>query len=157
MFKKAIFYFFLLINLFTWSQKNDSNYTKLKTAEQELKQIEKGFSSRKESDRIEANKKFIIAWDAIINDQKILTYSFDSLKGVSILSPKDKKFKLITWNLNKDDGTHAFFGYLVVNNSKRIKTGFLKHKTVEAFEYFKLSDKSFQIKNPETYIGSTDK
>lgn len=157
MFKKAIFYFFLLINLFTWSQKNDSNYTKLKTAEQELKQIEKGFSSRKESDRIEANKKFIIAWDAIINDQKILTYSFDSLKGVSILSPKDKKFKLITWNLNKDDGTHAFFGYLVVNNSKRIKTGFLKHKTVEAFEYFKLSDKSFQIKNPETYIGTTDK
>jgi hypothetical protein len=157
MFKKTIFYFFLLINVFAWSQKNDTAFTKLKQAEKGLIQIEKGFSSRKEADRIEANKKFIIAWDAIINDPKILSYSFDSLKGVSILSPKDKKFKLITWNLNKDDGTHAFFGYLVVNNSKRIKTGLFSHKTIEAFEYFKLSDRSSQIKNPETYIGTTDK
>lgn len=157
MFKQTIFYFFLFINVFAWSQKNDTAYNKLKIAEQELKQIEKGFNSRKEIERIEANKKFIVAWDHIINDPKILTYSFDSLKGVSILSPKDKKFKLITWNLNKDDGTHAFFGYLVVNNSKRTKTGLFKHKTVEAFEHFKLSDKSSQITNPETYTGTIDK
>ena len=157
MFNKTIIYFFILINGFAFSQKTDTVFSKLKQAEQELKQIEKGFSSRKESDRIEANKKFIIAWDAIINDPKILTYSFDSLKGVSILSPKDNKFKLITWNLNKDDGTHAFFGYLVVNNSKRTKIGLFKHKTVEAFESFKLLDRSSQIKNPETYIGTTDK
>jgi hypothetical protein len=157
MFKKTIFYFFLLINVFARSQKNDTTYSKLKQAEKGLIQIEKGFSSRKEAERIEANKKFIIAWDAIIDDPKILNYSFDSLKGVSILSPKDKKFKLITWNLNKDDGTHAFFGYLVVNNSKRIKTGLFKHKTVEEFEHFKLSDRSSEIKNPETFVGTTDK
>jgi hypothetical protein len=157
MFKKTIFYFFLFINVFAWSQKNDTVFTKLRKAEEGLKQIEKGFNSRKEADRIDANKKFIVAWDAIINDPTILNYSFDSLKGVSILSPKDKKFKLITWNLNRDDGTEAFFGYLVVNNSKRIKTGFFKHKTVEAFESFKLFDISSQITNPETYVGTTDK
>lgn len=157
MFKKTIFYFFLLINVFAWGQKNDTLNIKLKKAEEGLKQIEKGFNSRKEADRIDANKKFIVAWDAIINDPTILNYSFDSLKGVSILSPKDKKFKLITWNLNRDDGTEAFFGYLVVNNSKRIKTGFFKHKTVEAFESFKLFDISSQITNPETYVGTTDK
>ncbi|MDP1802925.1 MAG: hypothetical protein Q8L81_16305 [Bacteroidota bacterium] len=157
MFKKAIFCFFLLLNVFAWSQKNDSNYTKLRLAEKEIIKIEKGFNSRKEADRIEANKKLISAWDAIIDDPKILTYPFDSIKGISILSPKDKKFKLITWNLNKDDGTHTFFGYLVVNNSKRIKKGFFKHETVEAFEHFKLSDRSATIKNPETYIGTTDK
>jgi len=157
MFKKPIFYFFLLINVFAFSQKYDTAYQKLRIAEREIIKIEKGFNSRKEADRIEANKKLIAAWDAIIDDPKILSYSFDSIKGISILSPKDKKFKLITWNLNKDDGTHTFFGYLVVNNSKRIKKGLFKYQTIEAFEHFKLSDKSAGIKNPETYIGTTDK
>ena len=157
MFKKTIFYFFLLINVFVLAQKNDTSFQKLRMAEKEIIKIEKGFNSRKEADRIEANKKLLAAWDAIIDDPKILAYSFDSIKGISILSPKDKKFKLITWNLNKDDGTEAYFGYLVVNNSKRIKKGLFKHETIEAFEHFKLTDKSFEIKNPETYIGTTAK
>ena len=157
MFKRALFYFFLFINVFAWSQKNDTAYNKLKIAEREIIQIEKGFNSRKESTRIEANKKLIAAWESIIDDPKILTYPFDSIKGISILSPRDKKFKLITWNLNKDDGTEAFFGYLVVNNSKRIKKGFFKHETIEEYEHFKLTDKSFEIKNPETFIGTTEK
>lgn len=157
MFKKTIFYFFLLINVFVLAQKNDTSFQKLRMAEKEIIKIEKGFNSRKEADRIDANKKLLAAWDAIIDDPKILAYSFDSIKGISILSPKDKKFKLITWNLNKDDGTEAYFGYLVVNNSKRIKKGLFKHETIEAFEYFKLTDKSFEIKNPETYIGTTTK
>lgn len=157
MFKKPIFYFFLLINVFALAQKNDTSFQKLRQAEKEIIKIEKGFNSRKEADRIEANKKLIAAWDAIIDDPKILAYSFDSIKGISILSPKDKKFKLITWNLNRDDGTEAYFGYLVINNSKRIKKGLFKHETIEAFEHFKLSDKSAEIKNPETYIGTTAK
>jgi hypothetical protein len=146
-----------LNNLFANCQTDDSIFNKFKIAERQLIKIEKGFNSRKEIDRIEANKKFIAAWDLIVSDKNILNYSFDSLNGVSILSPKNNKFKLITWNLNKDDGTHTFFGYLLINNSKRIKKGFFKHETVEAYEHFKLLDKSWQIKNPETYIGTSDK
>jgi len=146
-----------LNNLFANCQTDDSIFNKFKTAERQLIKIEKGFNSRKEIDRIEANKKFIAAWDLIVSDKNILNYSFDSLNGVSILSPTNNKFKLITWNLNKDDGTHTFFGYLLINNSKRIKKGFFKHETVEAYEHFKLLDKSWQIKNPETYIGTSDK
>jgi len=97
------------------------------------------------------------AWDKIITKPQILHYAFDSLKDISLLSPKDKKFKLITWNLQLDNGTHAFFGYLLVNNVKRIKTGFLKHETVENYDYFRLIDRSATVKNPETYIGGTDK
>ena len=157
MYYKSLIYFFVLINSWLWSQKKDTMLLKFQIAEKELVKIEKGFNSRKESDRVEANKKLIAAWDAIISDPGILDYPFDSIKGISILSPRDKKFKLITWNLNKDDGTHAFFGYLVTNNSKRIKTGLFKHTTIAAYEYFKLLDKSAQIKNPETYVGTTDK
>lgn len=157
MYKYFIFSFFILNNLFANCQTDDSIFNKFKFAERQLIKIEKGFNSRKEIDRIEANKKFIAAWDLIVSDKNILNYSFDSLNGVSILSPKNNKFKLITWNLNKDDGTHTFFGYLLINNSKRIKKGFFKHETVEAYEHFKLLDKSWQIKNPETYIGTSDK
>lgn len=157
MYKYFIFSFFILNNLFANCQTDDSIFNKFKIAERQLIKIEKGFNSRKEIDRIEANKKFIAAWDLIVSNKNILNYSFDSLNGVSILSPKNNKFKLITWNLNKDDGTHTFFGYLLINNSKRIKKGFFKHETVEAYEHFKLLDKSWQIKNPETYIGTSDK
>jgi hypothetical protein len=155
--KYFIFGFFILNNLFAICHTDDSIFNKFKIAERQLIKIEKGFNSRKEIDRIEANKKFIAAWDIIVSDKNILNYSFDSLTGVSILSPKNNKFKLITWNLNKDDGTHTFFGYLLINNSKRIKKSFFKHETVETYEHFKLLDKSWQIKNPETYIGTSDK
>lgn len=129
-----------------------------KQAERELYDLQKQtFFSRNEKERIEGNKKFLGVWSRIIGNPEILNYAFDSLKEISILSPKDKKFKLITWNLPKDDGTHAFFGFLLVNNSKRIKTGFLKHEITKSYEYFTLVDRSQTVKSPESYIGSPDK
>jgi hypothetical protein len=156
-FKTFIYALLLFFGTCVLAQKSDSSLTVLKTAEWELKAIEKGFLSRNESERIEANKKFIEVWDRIAGDPQILHYNFDSLKEVSILSPKDKKFKLITWNLHKNDGTHAFFGYLLVDNRKRVKKGFLRHETIETYEHFKLIDNSAIIKNPETYVGTPEK
>ncbi len=158
MFKKIIFSLFTLISVFSFSQKSDSSFYVFKQAEKELKELQKQtFFSRNEKERIEGNKKFLGVWSRIIKDPEILNYPFDSLKEISVLTPKDKKFKLITWNLFKEDGTHAFFGLLLVNNSKRIKTGFLKHETIQSYEYFTLVDRSASIKSPESYIGSPDK
>jgi hypothetical protein len=157
-FKKNIFYFFTIISAFCSAQKQDSAYSALKAAEQELKALQKPtFHSRKESERIEGNKQFLSVWDRIVGDPRILDYPFDSLKDISVLSPKDGKFKLITWNLPKDDGTHAFFGFLLVNNAKRVKKSFLTYESVESYEFFKLIDRSATVKSPENYIGSPDK
>ena len=155
--KRILFFLFIITELICFPQKNDSSFVFFKEVEQELKIIEKGFLSRIESERIDANKKFIAAWDKIVDDANILNYPFDSIKEASILFPKDKKFKLITWNLNKDDGTHTYFGYLIVNNSKRIKKSFLNYKTIIEFEVFKLSDHSIDVKSPENHIGGPDK
>lgn len=156
---KALFVFIsLLLFVTATSQETDSAFFRLRKTEKELKELQHAvFYSKKESDRFSANKKFLSVWDAIVNDPQVLQYRFDSLKEVSILFPSDKKFKLITWNIPKDDGTHAYFGYLIVNNSKRVKTGFLKHATIHEHESFKLVDFSGAIKNPETYIGSPAK
>ena len=155
--KRILFFLFIITVLICFPQKNDSSFVFFKEVEQELKIIEKGFLSRIESERIDANKKFIAAWDKIVYDADILNYPFDSIKEASILFPKNKKFKLITWNLNKDDGTHTYFGYLIVNNSKRIKKSFLNYKTISEFEVFKLRDHSIDVKSAENHIGGPDK
>lgn len=116
------------------------------------------FHAKKEADRIAANKEFIAIWKTIIDNPRIIDYPFDSLKkDVSFLTPKDKKFKLITWDFRRDDDTYAYFGFLLVNNRKRVKDGFLKHKTIEEYEAFQLIDRSATLKYPESHIGTPER
>lgn len=158
MFNRLSFLLLFSYSFCSFSQKADSALQHFREVEKELKQLQKEtFFSRKEAERMAGNKKFIALWDGIVSDSRVLNYPFDSLKEISILSPGDKKFKLITWNIPKDDGTFAYFGYLLVNNSKQIKKGLFRHETVEAYEYFKLIDYSGTIKNPENYVGSPAK
>ena len=116
--KKQLIYLFLVISYFSFSQKGDSikNIYAAKLFELRSLQTEV-FYSKKEADRMAANKEFIKAIESIAGDQKVLDFPFDSLHDISTLSPKNKKFKLITWNIHKDDETHLFFGFLLVNNS----------------------------------------
>ncbi len=78
--KRILFFLFIITVLICFPQKNDSSFVFFKEVEQELKIIEKGFLSRIESERIDANKKFIAAWDKIINDANILNYPLIVLK-----------------------------------------------------------------------------
>lgn len=160
MFKNFIACLLCLITSMIFAQKTDSSYSAFKQAENELADLHRvAFYSRNESERVEANKKMLAVWDGIVQHPKILEYDFDLLKkDVSILTAKNRKFKLITWNTYKNDGSaYAYFGYLLVNNSRRVKKGFLKHETVDGYEFFKLIDRSMTVKSPESYIGSTDK
>jgi len=156
--KKQLIYLFLVISPFSFAQKGDSikNIHAAKLFQLRSLQTEV-FYSKKEADRMAANKDFIKAIESIAVNQNSLNFPFDSLKEISTLTPKNKKFKLITWNIPKEDETHLFFGFLLVNNSKRVRTGFMKHETINNYEFFKLVDKSGSVKNPETYIGTPDK
>lgn len=158
MLKRIVMCFFVLLQAPCYAQNKDSSYYFFREKENELKTLEKkAFHSRKESERLEANKLFISHWDDMVQNPAILDYPFDSLKDISILSPKNNLFKLVTWNLHRDDGTHFYFGYLLVKTTKRIKTGFMRHKTEENYEHYKLIDRSPSIKSPENYISGCDK
>lgn len=146
------------IKLLCFAQKGDTNMRLFRQTEIELQQLQNAaFHSRIETERIEGNKQFLAVWESIVQNPKILDYEFTLLKDISVLSPKNKKFKLITWNLYKDDGTHIYFGYLLVNNSKRIKKGFLKFETITSYDVFKLVDRSMTVSSPERYAGSPQK
>lgn len=137
----------------------DTSMQKIISIEREIQNLSKvAFYSKIEAERTKANKEILSCWNKIIGLPEVLNYDFDSLKkDISILKADDGKFKLITWNIFKDEGTYFYFGFLAVNQSKRIKTGFLKHSTIKGYESFQLQDKSTLIKSPESHIGSTDK
>jgi hypothetical protein len=119
--------------------------------EDSLKHIQtRVFFSKKEKIKFEANKQFIALWNVVLKDEKSMQYPFDSLKkDVSLLMAPDKKFRIITWNIIKEDQTHAFFGFIQVNNSKTLKKGMFKKETTSQYEYFPLLDKSATVKTPE--------
>ena len=126
--------------------------------EDSLKHIQaRVFFSKKESNRFEANRQFIALWNEILKDEKSMQYPFDSIKEVSRLMAPDNKFRIITWNMLKEDQSHAFFGFIQVNNIKTIKKGIFKKETTSQYEVFPLLDKSATIKTPEMHVADPTK
>lgn len=126
--------------------------------ENEMKELQSTvFGSKKEAERFEANKKFIKLWEQILRNPASMQLGFDSIKGVSKLMPDDKKFRIITWNIFKNDGTQAYFGFIQVNNTKTQKSGLFKKITTTQYEVFQLIDVSGTVKSPETYQGTPNK
>jgi len=118
------------------------------------------FHSKKDARKFEANKQFLALWNTVLKDEKSLFYPFDSIikdNEISILSSPDKKFRIMTWNLNREDDTHAFFGLIQINNSKTVKKGWFKKETTQQYDVFPLVDKSSTVTNPELYIGDPTK
>lgn len=48
-------------------------------------------------------------------------YEFTLLKTVSVLKPKDEKFRVFTWNLLLDSGKYMYFGAIQMNNKDSLK------------------------------------
>lgn len=94
---------------------------------------------KNDSERVAANNQFITLFEKALGDKKSLDYPFDSLVTISKLSPPDKSFRLFTWNMPKDDGTYAYFGYVQ----------FELPKTKE-YKFVKLNDLSDQIQQPDS-------
>jgi hypothetical protein len=106
----------------------------------------KVFSLKSDTARFRANARFLKLWDEILLNNLSFHYPFDSMKQVSRLVSPDKRVRIITWNLEKADGTHHFFGFLQAKNPK-----------TNHYDLFELNDKSASIKNPEGHIGDHNK
>lgn len=151
--------FILIFCLPICAQLSDADLKYFSNLEDSLKKIStKVFYSKKEVSRFEANKRFLSLWSEILKDEKSMLYPFDSLKkDVSILIAPDNKFRLITWDMRKEDQTYAYFGFIQVNNSKTTKKGLFKKEKIEQYEMFQLLDKSSSVKTPENYVADPSK
>lgn len=150
---------FLFLFCFSVSaQLSDADRTYFADLEDSLKGIQaRVFHSKKESNRFEANKQFLALWSSILKDEKSMQFPFDSINEVYRLYAPDKKFRVITWNIYKEDGTHAFFGFLQVNTTKTVKKGLFKKETKSQYEVYPLLDKSSTVKTPENYVSDPSK
>lgn len=159
MYRTLFIFIFSLGYIVCSSQKQDTLAAKsLTQIEYEMKETETlVFNSKKEQERFEANKKFLKLWEQALKSQESLSYGFDSIKGVSKLMPEDKKFRIITWNVFKNDGTQAYFGFIQVNNTKVTKHGLFKKTVSNEYEVFQLIDVSGTVKSAETYQGIPSK
>ncbi len=150
--------FFIAFSISVCAQLSESDLKYFKELEDSLKkQHDRVFYSKKESNRFEANKQFLVALGTILKDEKSMLYPFDSLTDVSRLYSPDQKFRIITWNIFKEDGTHAFFGFLQVNTVKTEKKGLFKKTTTTQYEVYPLLDKSGTVKTPENYVADPSK
>jgi hypothetical protein len=153
---------FVFIWLFSiqigFAQLSEQDNTLYSSFEDSLNKIQQRvFFSKKESNRFSANKDFLNYWNQVLSDEKSFLYPFDSLKEISRLVSPDKKFRIITWNINKEDGSHAFFGFIQLNHSKVIKKSLFKKSIQTEYKYYQLTDKSGAVKTPENYIGDPTK
>jgi hypothetical protein len=148
--------FFCSAGIAQLSENEKLRYIELEDSLQSISQ--RVFLSKKELNRFEANKQFIALWNDVLKDAKSLAYPFDSLKNdVSLLMSPDNKFRIITWNILKEDQTHAYFGFLQVNNSKKVKKGLFKKEETIEYTVFPLLDKSAGVKTPENYVSDNTK
>lgn len=155
----GIISFILFFCLSVRAQLSDANQKYFSGLEDSIKKISsRVFYSKKESNRFEANKQFLALWNEILKNEKSLLYPFDSLKkDVSILMAPDNKFRIITWDMRKEDQSYAYFGFIQVNNSKTTKKGLFKKVKIEQYEVFQLLDKSVTVKSPENYVADPSK
>lgn len=106
----------------------------------------KMFSAKTDTGKFKPNVQFVKLLDEVLLNGLSFYYPFDSLKQLSRLVSKDKKVRVITWNLNKADGTYHYFGFVQALNPK-----------TKQYDVFELFDKSASIKNPETHVGDNYK
>ena len=95
-----------------------------------------------ESLKLKANDGFLSELKEVLKYKESYTYPFDSLKTISILSPKDKSFRVFSWILLQDNLEYQYFGIIIIPGKKEDDYNRLVI----------LEDKSNEILDPENQI-----
>lgn len=102
-------------------------------------------NAKNDSERVSANEVFIRTLEPMLQTKESVSLDFDSVKQIGLLDSPDKKFRMITWNLPLDDGTHKYFCYLQTFHHKK-----------KTYSLYKLNDTSADISSPEKKVFGKD-
>jgi hypothetical protein len=134
----------LIILTFAWTSVHSQAIDKhdlVKIEDSLVTLLEHVHKAGNDSVRLSRNARFLNSFSDALRMKGSFEHPFDSLKMVSILTSPDKKFRMINWNVPKDDGTNRYFGFIQVNG---------KGKTQDMI--IVLADRSDSIPEPETAI-----
>ena len=149
----------LSCNAFAQSPATDKEF--VRSNEQELKSICKQLYNQKnkDADKQKYNQLLLEKFRAVLEEKNsFLNYQFDSLKNdLGILTSPDNKFRIINWNVPKEDGTQEYYGFIQENYTHTIKRGLFKKEHIDSLQLYSLIDKSAEIKNPDNAITDNKK
>jgi hypothetical protein len=126
---------------------SDKDLAFFKKYEDSLKKMQKAvFFSREDSVKFKANEHFTQVMEEVLLNQLSFEFPFDSLTAIGRLTSPDGKFRIINWNIAKNDGSCYYFGFIQSLDPKTKK-----------FELYPLIDKSNLAKSPEAYVSDNNK
>lgn len=130
-----------------------SDIDKYKFLMERMKNPDKSYAEAKEKkrkedeERLKVSQEFIKKFVQALKTPQSYYYSFDSLqkKGLSIVTPKDNKFRIFTWVVDKSDFSYKYYGAIQMNNSDKLKLIGLTDMSSEVgtAEYKQLDNKNW--------------
>lgn len=115
------------------------------------------YSSKSDVEKHKYNDQLLKTFESVLNKPNSFDYAFDSLNDIARLTPPDKTFRIINWNVPREDGTQQYFGFIQYKHVRIKKKGLFKKERTETFLLYPLIDRSAEIKNPENTISDNKK
>jgi len=95
--------------------------------------------------RQDANQRFLSVLKRALMLPGSFNYPFDSLKTLSRLTSPDKQFRILNWNVAWHNGTSGYYGFIQSYDARK-----------KAYTLYELKDKSTDIANQQSAVGTTD-
>ena len=107
-------------------------------------------SQRNETLKKSYNEKLSQFVEKAMRQESSIDYNFDTLNYVSVLTSEDKKLRILTWVLKKNDGTYTYYGFVqsYVKNTKSYKISKLNDLTP------RLRRSSSKNLSPKKWLGA---
>ena len=102
-------------------------------------------SAATDNERYNANEQVVQLFANALEQPNSFFWTWDFGRTVSVLTSKDKQFRIITWPVLRDDGEYECFGFVQSYNVKD-----------ERYDVFELNDKSVEIVNVEEAVLSPE-
>ncbi len=147
---RKVFLLYLLISIssvsaFAQHSDNSGNIKTLNLYQDSLRYLGNKFiNDSTETLRLSANAEFIKTLVKALKVPTSYNYPFDSLKSIHILNSPDSRFRILTWDVQFNDGSYRFFGTIQINTGDKL-------------QLYPLIDYSSFIKNAEDTVTNNTK
>jgi hypothetical protein len=102
--------FISFISLTISAQEKNPEFRQLDAYNDTLKFIvHKLYQSKNDVEKQKWNQQLIATFEHSLNQPNSFSYTFDSLSDIGRLESPDKMFRIINWNVAKDNGVFRFY------------------------------------------------
>jgi hypothetical protein len=126
-----------------------------------LKKTGAGMFKGQDPVKLQANQKFLAFLKQALEMEGAFDFAFDSLPFIARLDAPDKAFRIFNWNIPLNDGTHQYYGYILVDQEKiedqKKKSKGSKLRSSNRYVLYTLTDQSDFIRSPELATLNCDK